>query len=100
MITGAAIDSRQIKPGDIFVAIAGEQVDGHDYLEAVREAGATAALVSRQQDDVLPQLVVDDVVAAFGKLAAYWRDQSACKVVAVTGSNGKTTVKEMLAAIL
>ena len=100
LITGAAIDSRQIKPGDIFVAIAGEQVDGHDYLAAVREAGATAALVSRQQDDVLPQLVVDDVVAAFGKLAAYWRDQSACKVVAVTGSNGKTTVKEMLAAIL
>ena len=58
LITGAAIDSRQIKPGDVFVAIAGEQVDGHDYIAAAREAGAVAALVSRQQDDVLPQLVV------------------------------------------
>ena len=100
LITGAAIDSRQIKPGDVFVAIAGEQVDGHDYIAAAREAGAVAALVSRQHDDVLPQLVVEDVISAFGTLAAYWRDQSACKVVAVTGSNGKTTVKEMLAAIL
>ncbi|MDG1687352.1 MAG: UDP-N-acetylmuramoyl-tripeptide--D-alanyl-D-alanine ligase [Gammaproteobacteria bacterium] len=100
LITGAAIDSRQIKPGDVFVAIAGEQVDGHDYIAAAREAGAVAALVSRQQDDVLPQLVVEDVISAFGTLAAHWRDQSTCKVVAVTGSNGKTTVKEMLAAIL
>jgi len=99
-ITGAAIDSRQVKQGDIFIAIAGEKVDGHDYIAAAREAGASAALVSSRQDDALPQLVVDDVVTAFGQLAQVWREQSQCKVIAVTGSNGKTTVKEMLATIL
>ncbi len=99
-ITGAAIDSRKVKQGDLFVAIVGEHVDGHDYLAAAREAGASVALVSTLQDDSLPQLQVNDVVAAFGQLAAYWRQQSHCTVVAVTGSNGKTTVKEMLAAIL
>lgn len=99
-ITGAAIDSRQVKPGDLFVALAGEHVDGHQYIAAAREAGASVALVSTLQDDSLPQLVVENVVAAFGQLAHYWRTQSDCKVVAVTGSNGKTTVKEMLAAIL
>ena len=99
-ISGAVIDSRQVKQGDLFVAIAGEQVDGHQYIATARQAGASAALVSTLQDDSLPQLVVEDVVAAFGQLAAYWRAQSGCKVLAVTGSNGKTTVKEMLAAIL
>jgi len=99
-IMGAAVDSRKVKQGDVFVAISGEHVDGHDYLAAAREAGASVALVSTLQDDSLPQLVVDDVVVAFGQLAAYWCQQSRCRVVAVTGSNGKTTVKEMLAAIL
>jgi UDP-N-acetylmuramoyl-tripeptide--D-alanyl-D-alanine ligase len=99
-ISGAVIDSRQVKQGDLFVAIAGEHVDGHKYIATARQAGASVALVSTLQDDSLPQLVVEDVVAAFGQLAAYWRAESGCKVVAVTGSNGKTTVKEMLAAIL
>lgn len=99
-ITGAAIDSRQVKVGDLFIALVGEQVDGHKYLAAARQAGATAALVSSKQDDELPQLVVDDVIAAFGLLASVWREQSQCKIVAITGSNGKTTVKEMLASIL
>ncbi len=100
VITGAAIDSRKVKKGDMFVAIKGEQVDGHDYLAQAREAGAVVALVEHEQADSLPQLVVDDVVDAFGILAAFWRQQSQCKVIAVTGSNGKTTVKEMLASIL
>ena len=99
-ITGAVIDSRKVKRGDLFVAIAGEHNDGHDYVSEAREAGASAALVSKLQKDNFPQLVVDDVVSGFGKLAAYWRKQCPCKVIAVTGSNGKTTVKEMLAAIL
>lgn len=99
-IKGAAIDSRIVKQGDIFIAIKGEKVDGHNYLAAARKAGASAALVSKRQDDDLPQLVVDDVVAAFGQLAKYWRNQCRCKVIAVTGSNGKTTVKEMLSTIL
>ena len=99
-ITGTAIDSRKVTLGSLFVAIAGERVDGHDYLAAARQAGASAALVSSRQDDSLPQLVVGDVVQALGIIAKYWREQCDVKVVAITGSNGKTTVKEMVAAIL
>jgi UDP-N-acetylmuramoyl-tripeptide--D-alanyl-D-alanine ligase len=99
-ITGAAIDSRQVKPGDLFIAIEGAKADGHDFIAAARQAGASAALVSSLQEDALPQFVVADVITEFGRLAAYWREQSPCKVVAITGSNGKTTVKEMLASIL
>lgn len=99
-VTGTAIDSRKLKKGNLFIALAGHQVDGHDFLAAAREAGAVAALVNRKQADPLPQLVVADVVAAFGKLATFWRQQSQAKVIAVTGSNGKTTLKEMITAML
>lgn len=99
-ITGTAIDSRKVVLGSLFVAIAGEHVDGHDYIDAARQAGASAALVAKKTHDALPQLVVNDVVAAFGIVAAFWRQQSNATVVAITGSNGKTTVKEMVAAIL
>jgi len=100
VITGTAIDSRKVLLGSLFVAIEGEHVNGHDYIAAARQAGASAALVSVRQHDPLPQLVVGDVVQAFGVIAKFWRQQSDAKVVAVTGSNGKTTVKEMIAAIL
>jgi len=100
MVTGAVIDSRKVEPGNLFVALEGEQVDGHDYISTARKAGASAALVSRLQDDPLPQLCVEDVVIAFGQLAQYWCQQSQAKVIAVTGSNGKTTLKEMIASIL
>jgi UDP-N-acetylmuramoyl-tripeptide--D-alanyl-D-alanine ligase len=99
-ITGSAIDSRKVFLGSLFVAIVGERVDGHDYIAAARKAGASAALVSVKQHDPLPQLVVADVVKAFAALATFWRQQSNAKIVAVTGSNGKTSVKEMIAAIL
>ncbi|HDY85394.1 MAG TPA: UDP-N-acetylmuramoyl-tripeptide--D-alanyl-D-alanine ligase, partial [Methylophaga sp.] len=99
-ITGTAIDSRKVFLGSLFVAIAGERVDGHDYIAAARKAGASAALVSVKQHDPLPQLVVADVVKAFAALATFWRQQSHARIVAVTGSNGKTSVKEMIAAIL
>jgi UDP-N-acetylmuramoyl-tripeptide--D-alanyl-D-alanine ligase len=100
MVTGAKIDSRSIEKGDLFIALAGEKVDGHAYLAQARQAGAVAALVSEPQADPLPQLVVDDVTRAFGQIANYWLAQCQTKVVAITGSNGKTTVKEMVAAIL
>ncbi len=99
-VTGAAIDSRKLKKGDLFIALAGTQVDGHDFLAQAREAGAVAALVAKPVADSLPQLVVADVVAAFGKLATFWRQQSEAKIIAVTGSNGKTTLKEMISAML
>jgi UDP-N-acetylmuramoyl-tripeptide--D-alanyl-D-alanine ligase len=99
-VTGAVIDSRKVQLGSLFIALDGEHVDGHDYLSAARQLGASAALVSKRQDDELPQIVVTDVVKAFGELAAYWRQQCQAKIVAITGSNGKTTVKEMVASIL
>jgi UDP-N-acetylmuramoyl-tripeptide--D-alanyl-D-alanine ligase len=99
VVTGTAIDSRKVEKDCLFIALRGEHVDGHDYVRAAREAGACAALVSKLQDDELPQLLVDDVVDAFGKIALYWREQSHAKVIAITGSNGKTTVKEMVASI-
>jgi len=99
-ITGAAIDSRKVFLGCLFVALDGEHVDGHDYIAAARKAGASAALVSKVQDDSLPQLLVTDVTKAFGEIAKYWLNQCQTKVVAITGSNGKTTVKEMIASIL
>jgi UDP-N-acetylmuramoyl-tripeptide--D-alanyl-D-alanine ligase len=100
VVSGMVIDSRQVKAGDLFVALKGEHQDGHAYLASAREAGAVAALVSEFQDDHLPQLLVEDVSQAFGVIAAFWRQQYQGKVIAVTGSNGKTTVKEMLASIL
>lgn len=100
VVTGAVIDSRKVKSGDLFVALTGAQVDGHEYIEQARLAGASAALVSKLQDSELPQVVVSDVTIAFGQIAAYWRQQCDVKVVAITGSNGKTTVKEMISVIL
>lgn len=100
VITSTAIDSRKVLLGSLFIAIDGQHVNGHDYIAAARQAGASAALVSVRQHDPLPQLVVSDVMQAFGIIAKFWRQQSDARVVAVTGSNGKTTVKEMIAAIL
>lgn len=97
---GISIDTRTLKPGNLFVAIPGERVDGHDYIEAAREKGAVAALVTRTVPSTLPQLKVKNVEHALGRLGAAWRDQFTLPIIAVTGSNGKTTLKNMIAAIL
>lgn len=97
---GISIDSRTVQPGNLFIALAGERVDGHDFVNQAQEMGAIAALVSRPVDSTLPQLLVEDVVLAMGKLAAAWRDQFHIPFIAVTGSNGKTTLKNMLASIM
>ncbi|MGY6554114.1 MAG: UDP-N-acetylmuramoyl-tripeptide--D-alanyl-D-alanine ligase [Wenzhouxiangella sp.] len=99
-ITGLAHDSRTVKPGDLFAALPGERVDGHDFVEQVWRAGAAAALVNRALPIAIPQLVVADVRTAMGQIAALWRSQLGVKIVGITGSNGKTTVKEMTAAVL
>ena len=93
-------DSRTVQAGDLFVALRGERFDGHAYVAECLQRGAAAALVSQQVAGAGSQLVVADTRVALGKLAAYWRSQFSIPLVAVTGSNGKTTVKEMLAAIL
>ncbi|MNO69637.1 UDP-N-acetylmuramoyl-tripeptide--D-alanyl-D-alanine ligase [compost metagenome] len=94
-------DSRAIVPGQLFVALTGPRFDGHDYLADVSAKGAVAALVEREIADApLPQLVVNDTRLALGQLGAINRNAFSGRVAAVTGSSGKTTVKEMLASIL
>jgi len=93
-------DTRSIHRGDLYVAIKGERFDGHAFIAQAAAAGAVAALVSEIQDDALPQIQVADTRIALGALAAGWRRQYGGKVIAITGSNGKTTVKEMCREIL
>ncbi|MCO1621126.1 MAG: UDP-N-acetylmuramoyl-tripeptide--D-alanyl-D-alanine ligase [Pseudomonas alloputida] len=99
--TGVSIDSRSVSAGQLFVALAGPRFDGHDYLADVKVKGAVAALVEREVAGVdLPQLLVKDCRVALGQLGALNRAAFDKPVVAITGSSGKTTVKEMLASIL
>lgn len=99
--TGVSIDSRSVTAGQLFVALAGPRFDGHDYLADVKAKGAVAALVEREVAGVdLPQLLVADCRLALGQLGALNRAAFDKPVVAITGSSGKTTVKEMLASIL
>ena len=99
-VQSVAIDSRTLKPGALFVALRGEHHDGHDFVEAAQCNGAAAALVERPLATDLPQVVVADGERALGALAAGVRARSAACVVGITGSNGKTTVKTLLAGIL
>ncbi|MBW8358047.1 MAG: UDP-N-acetylmuramoyl-tripeptide--D-alanyl-D-alanine ligase [Pseudomonas sp.] len=99
--SGVSIDSRAIQAGQLFVALTGPRFDGHDYLNEVAGKGAVAALVEREvPDSTLPQLLVKDTRLALGQLGALNRGAFTQPVAAVTGSSGKTTVKEMLASIL
>ena len=102
VLTGVSTDSRSIGPGELFVALRGESFDGHDYVEAALGRGAAAALVSREvgTSSALPQIVVGDTLIALGQLAKSWRSRFTIPMIALTGSNGKTTVKEMLRTIL
>jgi UDP-N-acetylmuramoyl-tripeptide--D-alanyl-D-alanine ligase len=97
--SGVTTDSRAISPGDLFVALKGERFDGHEFVPQATTHGAAAAMVSRLVPPA-PCLLVDDTRLALGRLAAGWRARFAIPLVALTGSNGKTTVKEMLRAIL
>jgi UDP-N-acetylmuramoyl-tripeptide--D-alanyl-D-alanine ligase len=93
-------DSRALTVGSLFVAIPGDKFDGNDFVRDALEKGAAGALVSRVADLPLPQVEVRDTRRAFGTLARAWRTSFAIPVVAVTGSSGKTTVKELVASIL
>ena len=98
---GVSTDTRALRPGDLFVALRGENFDGHGFLQAARELGACAAVVDTVDDTVdMPQLVVADTVNALAGLAAGNRTQSNAQLIAITGSSGQTTVKEIAAAIL
>jgi UDP-N-acetylmuramoyl-tripeptide--D-alanyl-D-alanine ligase len=95
-------DTRTLAPGDLFVALAGDRFDGHDFVAAAFERGAAAALVAAERTPALSGdlIAVADPLAALGRLAAHWRARFAIPVIVVVGSNGKTTVKEMIASVL
>jgi len=93
-------DTRAIQRGALFVALRGERFDGHDFVADAASHGAVAALVSRRVKAPIPQVIVSDPLVGLSAFARAWRRHCGAKVVGVTGSNGKTTVKEMLGAIL
>ena len=100
VLNDVTTDTRKVTPGSLFVALVGERFDAHDFAADAIASGAKALLVSKHLPLSFPQVVVADTRIAFGKLAAWVRQQSKARVVALTGSSGKTSVKEMTAAIL
>ena len=106
--TAVSTDSRKLAQGELFIALRGERFDGYEFISQAAQSGAAAVMVNadsyKEHHPVLsPQssvLVVPDTRLALGQLAAYWRKQFTIPLIAITGSNGKTTVKEMLASIL
>jgi UDP-N-acetylmuramoyl-tripeptide--D-alanyl-D-alanine ligase len=110
-VNGVSSDSRKIAQGDLFIALRGEHFDGYAFVGIAAQAGAAAAMVNAdscqvppqnagEQQAVIPLVLVEDTRMALGRLAGWWRSRFSIPVVAITGSNGKTTVKEMLASIL
>ncbi|WP_312538689.1 bifunctional UDP-N-acetylmuramoyl-L-alanyl-D-glutamate--2,6-diaminopimelate ligase MurE/UDP-N-acetylmuramoyl-tripeptide--D-alanyl-D-alanine ligase MurF [Achromobacter mucicolens] len=98
---GVSTDTRRIGEGELFVALVGENFDAHDYLDQAASRGACAALVAHRVADAgLTQLVVGDTRVALTRIGAAWRSRFSLPVVAVAGSNGKTTTKEMISAML
>lgn len=102
VVNGLTTDTRAIAQGQLFVALAGERFDAHDFLAAAVQAGTAGLLVSDEQrlPAGVPAVLVADTRLALGQLAAAWRAQFTLPLIAVTGSNGKTTTKEMIASIL
>jgi UDP-N-acetylmuramoyl-tripeptide--D-alanyl-D-alanine ligase len=98
--TGVSTDTRQLQPGALFFALQGPNFDGHGFIETARAQGAIAAAVAHPCESALPQIEVADTRLALGSLSAHWRQQFTLPVVGITGSNGKTTVRAMTAAIL
>lgn len=99
-VSGVVRDSREVKPGDLFVALKGEKVDGHDYIAACYERGAAIALSERKLPEGMRYIKVESCAQALKDLAAFYRSQLKCKIVGITGSVGKTSTKEMVAAVL
>lgn len=99
-VSGVTIDSRTAGMGQLFVAIAGENFDGHDYIAAAFEKGAVCAIAQRAAEMPGPVIIVDDTIAALGRLAAWYRQQLSAEVIAITGSAGKTTTRQIMHQVL
>ena len=102
IIRGVSIDTRTISKGDLFIAIKGKTFDGHDYIENAILKGASAIISSKRISSIkkIPMILVRSTRLFLGDLANWWRKKFKVKVIAITGSNGKTTVKEMIVSIL
>jgi len=97
---GCSTDSRHILPNSLFVALCGQRFDGHDFVSVAQQQGASAIMVEKPVSCDLPTLQVSNTLTALGDLARLWRQRFELPIIAITGSNGKTTTKEMLRAIL
>jgi UDP-N-acetylmuramoyl-tripeptide--D-alanyl-D-alanine ligase len=100
--TGVSIDTRTLKPGDLYIAIKGESLDGHSFVEEAFKKGAVAAIVDHPilQDPKFPEIIVRDTLKALSQLGRYARERTKATIIAVTGSVGKTSTKEMLRHVL
>lgn len=99
-ITGVSIDSRSIQPGELFIAIQGDNFDGHNFIRSALEKGASGIMAHKQMSSDVPAIFVDNTLEALGSLARGYRIMRGCQVIGITGSVGKTTTKEMMADIL
>lgn len=97
---GISRDTRHFSPQNLYVAIRGENFDGHQFVNDAFQKGASAALVDHPIDCPIPQIIVKDTIAALGKISELWRSRFSIPFIGVTGSNGKTTLKNMIASIL
>ena len=100
-VRGIVTDSREVRPGDLYIAISGDRVDGHTFIKDVFEKGAVCALVNSEIENADEQLIkVNNSVSTIGKVAKAWRNQFDIPVMGITGSNGKTSTKELLKHML
>lgn len=100
-VNGVSIDSRSIKPGDMFIALKGESFDGHDFINGAIEKGAALVIVEKEPEVcTVPYILVRDTLKALQDIARYYRNKFHIPFVAVTGSSGKTTTKDMIASVL
>jgi UDP-N-acetylmuramoyl-tripeptide--D-alanyl-D-alanine ligase len=100
-ILGLTTDTRTVQPQELFIALVGENFDGHDFVKSAVEQGAIAVIVQRQLESVaVPQFIVKNTLEAYQQIAQWWRDRFEIPVIGVTGSVGKTSTKELIAAVL
>lgn len=103
IVNGVSIDSRTVKNGDLFIPFRGEQVNGHQYVKSAIEKGAVASLWMKDEPNAptnIPLIFVDDPEVALQEMARTYRDTLCCKVIGITGSNGKTSTKDLVSSIL
>jgi UDP-N-acetylmuramoyl-tripeptide--D-alanyl-D-alanine ligase len=100
-ILGITTDTRIVKPQELFIALVGENFDGHNFIQEAIDRGAIAVIVQRQMESLtIPQFIVQDTLKAYQRIAQWWRDRFEIPVIGVTGSVGKTSTKELIAAVL